>query len=114
MALEALLQLPGATPQQLASPFLQAGILGVIVLVEAAVIAFLFMRSEKRNEQHALKLEELYKLRLEERDKRLDDARANQEVMLELHDDSNQANTKRDEVFERVLERLDRDSPRRR
>lgn len=109
-----LLQVAGVQAKELASPFVQAGILGILVLVEAGVIAFLFMQKEKQRERYEAKLEALNLARLEERNMRLADQQKNQEVLLEVHDRMHEQNEKRDEVFKRVLDRLEIDTHRRR
>lgn len=78
------------TLTQATENFLGQGILGTLCVVLAAVIVFLFLRSEKLRAElekgWAAERKELQaKLDAEHR-ARLDDARQNQVVLLEVHD----------------------------
>jgi flagellar biosynthesis/type III secretory pathway M-ring protein FliF/YscJ len=97
--------------------FLNQGILGALAVVLAGVIVFLFLRSERERARleakHDGEVARLQALRDAEHTARLEDQKANQVVLLEVHDRAHEQNQKRDEVLEKVLERFDRSLPRR-
>ncbi len=90
---------------------LNLGLPGLVILGLLAAIVYLRLQ----NERLYVKLGELQELRLNDRDQRLSDQRANTEVMLELHDEIGerlQAIDRTQETLDKAIETVGRTRPR--